>query len=337
MASGHGFWTQPSASARLGFTADEIFLLLIMQEELVSDLEVLDYLELFNSTVEAAKLLGIAQSSCSRRYRSFSQRYGIGFDRIAERYSASSNLDILACLRQACQKLRIRQGCPRLTIGWQLGDLPIPELQEAGVVLPIRPMNSLRLLSLLEQRLLDVALMGMLELQNLLGQPLQRLRARRITLSPTMLCVPIGVYDLKLIAHSSHPLQGRSDLNPEELGQYPSPALPLGMAPTLMGSLQPHGLANQPCGLSEYQEQAWEGFARDGVGLSYCGPHRLAHLERMYELNALPYKLGIQDCIGFVGHRDVLADPAFRQTFRVGLRGLRSALTGCGAEIFWLS
>lgn len=308
-----------------------------MQEELVSDLEIIDYLELFNSTVEAAKLLGIGQSSCSRRYRSFSQRYEIGFDRIAERYSASSNLDILACLRQASQKLRIRQGFPRLTLGWQLGDLPIPELQEAGVVLPIRPMNSFRVLSLLEQRLLDVALMGLLELQNLLGQPLQRLRARRMSLSPTMVCVPIGVFEFRLMAHASHPLQGRSDLNPEELGLFPSPALPLGMAPTLMALLQNHGLANQPCGIVDYQEKAWEGFARDGVGLSYCGPHRRAHLERFYELQPLPYRLGIQDCLGFVGHRDVLADPAFRQTFKVSMNGLRSALNGCGAEIAWLS
>lgn len=309
----------------------------MMQEELVSDLEVLDYLELFNSTVEAAKILGISQSSCSRRYRSFSQRYDICFDRVAERYSASSNLDILACLRQACQKLRIRQGCPRVTVGWQLGDLPIPDLQGAGVVLPIRPMNSLRLLSLLEQRLLDVALMGMVELQNLLGQPLQRLRARRLSLSPTMLCVPVGLYELRLVAHASHPLQGRTDLTPEELAQFPSPALPLGMAPALMGALQSHGLANQPCGLSEYQEKSWEGFARDGIGLSYCGPHRLAHLERQYELKELSYKLGIQDCLGFVGHRDVLADPAFRQTFQIGLKGLRAALSGFGTAILWLT
>ena len=309
----------------------------MVQEELVSDLEVLDYLELFNSTVESARMLGISQSSCSRRYRSFSERYGIGFDRIADRYQATANFDVLGSLRQASQKLRVRQGSPRISVGWQLGDLAIPGLNEAGHVLPIRPMNSWRLLSLLEQRLVDVAVMGLLEFQSLIGHPLARLRARRMPLSPTMLCVPMALFSLKLLAHRNHPLQGRHDLDADQLSQFPSPALPLGMAPILMGALQNHGLASQSCGLQEYDEAIWEGFAGDGVGLSYSGPHQLPSLNHRYELQPLNYELGIRECIGVVGHRDVLADPGFPAIFKHTVNSLSNAFNGNGSGVNWLS
>jgi hypothetical protein len=309
----------------------------MVQEELVSDLEVLDYLELFNSTVESARMLGISQSSCSRRYRSFSERFGIGFDRIADRYQATSNFDVLNSLRQASQKLRVRQLRPRFAIGWQLGDMTLPGLDEVGVVLPIRPMNSWRMLSMLEQRLVDIGLMGLMEFQSLLSQPLIRLRSRLLPLSPTMLCVPIGQFSYKLLAHRNHPLQGRRDLNSDELSQYPSPALPLGMAPALMGALQNHGLANQQCGLSDYDEASWEGSARDGLTLSYASPHQVPNLVNRYELQPLNYDLGIHDCIGMVGHRDVLTDPGFHNIFKHCLSSLRVTLNGNGNGIQWLS
>lgn len=309
----------------------------VLEESLVSDLEVVDYLELFNSTVEAARILGISQSSCSRRYRAFSGRYGLNFDRIADRYQAANNFDVLASLRQASQKLRVRQGCPRICVGWQLGGLEIPELREVGVVLPLRPMNIWRLVSLLEQRLVDMALMGLMEFESMLGHPLSRLRARRMSMSPSMLCIPVGSYDLQLLAHRQHPLQGTPELDPEQLAQFPSPALPLGMAPTLMGALQIHGLASQPCGLYEYDQDRWEGQARDGVSLSYGAPHRVPTLCNQYDLKPLSYELGIRECIGLVGHRDVISDSRFPATFNQCIGALRRELNGHGSGIQWLS
>lgn len=306
-------------------------------ENLVSDLEVIDYLELFNSTVEAARMLGISQSSCSRRYRALSQRYGLSFDRIADRYQAASNFDVLVSLRQASQKLRVRQGFPRICVGWQLGGLEIPDLTQAGVVLPLRPMSIWRLLSLLEQRLVDVALMGLMEFEGMLGHPLSRLRARRMPLSGSMLCIPVGAYELQLMAHRQHPLQGNGELDPEQLAQFPSPALPLGMAPSLMGALQSHGLASQPCGLHEYDEAGWEGVARDGVSLSYGAPHRIPALCSQYDLKPLSYELGIREYIGMVGHRDVIADASFPATYSQCVGALRGALNGQGSGIQWLS
>lgn len=309
----------------------------MLQEESVSDLEVLDFLELFNSTVESAKHLGISQSSCSRRYRSFSELFGIGFDRIADQYRATSNFDVLTSLRQAAQKLRVRQLRPRITIGWQLGNLALPGLDEVGQVLPIRPMNSWRLLSLLEQRLVDVSLMGLMEFQSLLRQPIARLQPRLIPLSSSMLCVPIGLMEFKLLAHRDHPLQGKRDLKPDELRQYPSPALPLGMAPALIEGLQCHGLASQQCGLVDYEEASWEGFAGNGLGLSYGAPHQVPALVNRYQVQPLNYALGIHDCIGLVGHRDVLSDTRFSKIYNQTIACLRTCLSGTSNGIQWLS
>jgi hypothetical protein len=76
----------------------------MLQDKSVTDPKVLDFLELFNSTVEPANRLGISQGSCSRRRRTFSELFGIGFDRIADQYQALSNFDVfLAWPRHRCQ------------------------------------------------------------------------------------------------------------------------------------------------------------------------------------------------------------------------------------------
>jgi hypothetical protein len=231
----------------------------------------------------------------------------------------------------------VRQLRPRITIGWQLGNLPLPGLDEVGQVLPIRPMNSWRLLSLLEQRLVDVALMGVMEFQSLLRQPLGRLRSRLIPLSSSMLCVPIGLFEYKLLAHRDHPLQGRRDLKADDFSQYPSPALPLGTAPALMEALQNQGLATQQCGLIDYDEACWEGFASNGLGLSYGAPHQVPRLVNRYQIHPLNYGLDLHECFGLVGHRDVLSDPGFSKIYTPSLACLRTGLNGSSQGIQWLS
>ena len=97
----------------------------------LADLDVLDHLELFNSTVKVAELLGISQSSCSRRYRCLSSDLELDFDRVDGAYQAGSNRDVLQLLRQASQCLRARRGQHRYCIGMPFAELlsnPGPEL-----------------------------------------------------------------------------------------------------------------------------------------------------------------------------------------------------------------
>ncbi len=304
---------------------------------MVLDLEVIDYLQLFGSTVEVGRMLGISQSSCSRRYRAFSQSYGLGFDRVGDTYAAAANFDVLSSLRQAAQKLRVRQARPRVCVGWQLGDVDLPKLHQKGVVLPLRSMDGWRVLSLLEQRLIDVAFMGLFEFEGLIGLPISRLRARPFSLSTSMMCIPLLAYEMKLLAHQRHPLQAENNLDAEQFSRFPSPALPIGMAPALMSALQNHGLATQPYGRSDYDEASWEGMAADGVALSYGAPHRMGHLACRFDLKPLPYSLDIRESIGMVGHRDVFSDVSFPGVFNPCITALKSALMGSGSGMQWLS
>lgn len=306
------------------------------EDGLALDSEILDWLELLNSTVECAQLLGISQSSCSRRYRSISDRFGLDFDRAGHSYRATKNLDVLACLRQAGQKMRVRQGRIRFCLGWQLGRLDPGDFSAHGAPVPIRPMDSWRLLTLLEQRLLDLAVVGLQEFQGLLETDLARLRYKRMPLGGRLLCIPLCRWELRLLARHDHPLHGRRTLTPDDLSQYPSPALSMGMAPRLMGALQSQGLASHPCGLMEYGEERWEGFAADGIGLSYAAPHQLMSLQARYALQPLEYPLGIQECLGVVGHRDVLGDACFQDGFRPLLQQLRAVLLPLGCGLHWL-
>ena len=290
-----------------------------------SDLAILDYLELYNSTVGCAQALGLSQSSCSRRYRAFSDQLGLEFDRVDGRYQCMANKDVVAGLRLAYQKLRLSRLRLRLCLGWQLGALEPSHWDGLGVPMGLRPMDSWKLLSLLEKRLVDVAVMGLLEFDRLMQNKTSSRGTKRIPLSATMLCIPTCEWSLHLLSHQDHPLQGYGDTAQDDLAQYPSPSLPIGMAPVLMAALQNHGLASVPCGLSSYEEARWEGTASDGISLSYGAPHQLEGLRERYQLVPLPYDLQIRECLGVVGHRDVLVDgrfPAYLKTLLLQLHAL---------------
>lgn len=301
-----------------------------------SDLEILDYLELFNSTVAVSSLLGISQSTCSRRYRVFSEQYDLGFDRVNHLYSASRNQAILQHLRQAAQRLRVRHGRVRSVRGWQLGAAQLPSLRAAGLDLPRRPMNSWTVLSLLDQRLIDVAVMGISEFQAQLPDSLPNLSSRRYFIGANIACIPVCCWQLRLIARDDHPLRALASLEDQDLSHFPSPALPIGEAPLLMASLQAHGLATQLCGLREYGEEQWEGFAREASALSYASPLLLPGLETGYGLTPLVYRLPVTECLAVVGHRDLLSDQVFASLFKLIQDDLHQVLAPFPAAIQWL-
>jgi DNA-binding transcriptional LysR family regulator len=301
--------------------------------ESLSDLDVLDHLELLNSTVVAGRVLGISQSNCSRRYRAFSELLDVDFDRVDGFYRAQRNLDVLDSLRVAAQKLRLRRQLLRISAAWPYGPIDLPL---GWHNLTVRSMSTSDLLSLLSGRLLDVWIGGLLECQPLLKVPLSLLTGRSQSLGQTLRCLPLFRWSLVLVAHREHPLTSRTRLTPEDLQACPSPALPIGAAPLLTTALQAQGLANTPYGSSDYELERWEAAARDGRTLSYAPPHRLAELERRFDLVRLPYDLGISDVAAVIGHRDVIGDPAFAGPFKQLSALLRDSHLGRCSEIQWL-
>ena len=307
-----------------------------VSESVVGDLDVLDTLELFQSTIYAAEALGISQSSCSRRYRSFSEQFDFGFDRVDGVYRPTRNFDILAALRQAAQKRRVRQGSFRYGIGWQMEGLIDEQGQElAGDRLSVRTMDSWRVLSMLENRLIDYWIGGLLDYGSLLEQPLQRLRFERVQVTGAVMAVPLCRFDFQLVSHQSHPLKAQKTINADQLALYPSPALDVGMAPSLMGQLQERSLATAPSGLRDHDWTRWQAAAADGIALSYSPPHDLARL-KADGIETLPYDLGITDVGAVLGHRDAIEDGCFHTHLKAMVELFRSSAAAAHPGLRWL-
>ena len=308
----------------------------VVSESVVGDLDVLDTLELFQSTIYAAEALGISQSSCSRRYRSFSEQFDFGFDRVDGVYRPTRNFDILAALRQAAQKRRVRQGSFRYGIGWQMEGLIDEQGQElAGDRLSVRTMDSWRVLSMLENRLIDYWIGGLLDYGSLLEQPLQRLRFERVQVTGGVMAVPLCRFDFQLVSHQSHPLKAQKTINSDQLALYPSPALDVGMAPSLMGQLQERSLATAPSGLRDHDWTRWQAAAADGIALSYSPPHDLARL-KADGIETLPYDLGITDVGALLGHRDAIEDGCFHTHLKAMVELFRNSAAAAHPGLRWL-
>lgn len=305
----------------------------MFDERVLADLDVLDHLQLYGSTVKVADLLGLSQSSCSRRYRSLSELLDLDFDRGDNGYVARHNVDVLTAMRQAAQKLRVRRSLLRCSSGWQAPALGLPQ-SFRGLCIP--SMSTSHMLSLLDGRLVDVWFGGLLECQPLIPAALPVLQANRLALGQNLLAVPLLRWNYVLVSHRSHPLQKRSGISPDDLAAYPSPALAMGVAPLFTRALQEHGLATCAYGGADYDPVRWEGGAADGHSLAVVPPHRLPELEAQLGVVPLPFPLGIQEVMAVVGHRDVIADPCFVSAFQALRDALRQSPLGRCSKVSWL-
>jgi hypothetical protein len=305
----------------------------MFDERVLANLDVLDHLQLYGSTLKAADQLGLSQSSCSRRYRSLSELFDLSVDRGDGGYLPRQNTDVLADLRQVSQKLRVRRSVLRGSLAWQAKDLTFPS---GFRLLDLPTMATGQALSLLEGRLVDVWFGGLLECKPLIGASLDVLQANRLPLGKTLLALPLLRWEYVLVSHRDHPLQRRSSLTPDDLAQHPSLALPMGVAPLFTSALQEHGLASCAYGGSEYDPSRWEGIASDRHSLAVVPPHRLAELESRLGLVPVRYALGLQDVMAVVGHRDVIADPCFVKAFHSLRDALRQSPIGRCSQVRWL-
>ncbi len=279
-----------------------------MRQRPPSDLDIVDFLQIFGSTTSCSNYLGISQSSCSRRYRGFSAEFNLGIARVNGGYQATSNADILDSLRQTAQKLRLQRGQFRYVLGWPCGEIG-NNLQQHfpnSNPIPIAPMGCHGLLTLLDLRLVDLVICGLMELQGLLPKPLTELDGKRVSLTATVHALPLCRWELRLMAHHQHPLARRDDLQPRDLQIYPSPALPLGTAPHLMQQLTHRGLGTCSSRLELHSLKHWEAAAADGQSLSYAAPHQLQLLEQNFGLIPLPHPLGIHETLGLIAQSATL-------------------------------
>jgi hypothetical protein len=168
-----------------------------------------------------------------------------------------------------------------------------------------------------------------------LEQPLQRLRFERVQVTGAVMAVPLCRFDLHLVSHQTHPLKAQKTINADQLALYPSPALDVGMAPSLMGQLQERSLATAPSGLRDHDWTRWQAAAADGIALSYSPPHDLARL-KADGIETLPYDLGITDVGAVLGHRDAIEDGCFHTHLKAMVELFRSSAAAAHPGLRWL-
>jgi DNA-binding transcriptional LysR family regulator len=78
------------------------------------------------------------------------------------------------------------------------------------------------MLSLLDERMVDLWLGGLLEFSGLLPEPLHHVRQESLEISGNVRAIPICRSRLQLVAHRDHPLVGRTGLQPTDLAAHPS-------------------------------------------------------------------------------------------------------------------
>jgi DNA-binding transcriptional LysR family regulator len=305
----------------------------MFDERVLANLDVLDHLQLYGSTVKVAELMGLSQSSCSRRYRALSDLFGLCVDRSEGGYEPRRNIDVLADMRQVAQKLRVRRSVLRCSLAWQVKGLELPSEFR---LLDLASLATSQALSVLEGRLVDVWVGGLHECQPLISASLEVLQSNRLALGQSLLALPLLRWEYVLVSHRTHPLQRATSITPDDFSKYPSQALPLGVAPLFTRALQEHGLASCTHGSNSYNLGSWESIASDCHSLTVVPPYRLPELEKQLGLVPLPYKLGIHEVIAVVGHRDAIADPCFVKAFHSLRDALRQSSIGCCSYSSWL-
>ena len=304
----------------------------MFDERVLANLDVLDHLQLYGSTVKVAEVMGLSQSSCSRRYRALSDLFDLSVDREGG-YEPRHNVDVLAAMRQVAQKLRVRRSVLRCSLAWQVKGLDLPSEFR---LLDLASMATSQALSVLEGRLVDVWVGGLHECQPLISASLEVLQSKSLDLGQSLLALPLLRWEYVLVSHRTHPLQRRTSITPDDIAKYPSPALPLGVAPLFTRALQEHGLASCAYGCNNYSPARWEGVASDCHSLTVVPPYRLPELEKQLGLVPVRYALGIHEVMAVVGHRDAIADPCFVKAFHVLRDALRHSPIGRCSHTSWL-
>jgi hypothetical protein len=305
----------------------------MFDERVLANLDVLDHLQLFGSTQKVSELMGLSQSSCSRRLRLLNELFDLSIDRSEGGFVPRHNIDVLAGMREVAQKLRVRRSILRCSLGWQVHDLALPSEFR---VLDLESMATAQALSLLEGRLVDVWVGGLHECQPLISASLEVLQSNRLALGQSLLALPILRWEYVLVSHRTHPLQRLTSITADDLAKYQSIVLPMGVSSIFIRSLQERGLESHPDAGSNYGPGDWEGITSDCRTLMLVSPYRLPELEKQLGLVPVRYSLGIHEVMAVVGHRDVIADACFVKAFHALRDAVRqSPIVSC-SHTSWL-
>lgn len=169
-----------------------------MRDIFLEGLRVLDLLEITGSTATTARWTDCDQSSISRTYRRVSEQLELGFRKRTGRYRASRNLELLSCLRQASQMYRLGKGAPWLRWVSHLEQPLTPELLRHGGPMPRSWSDVRQTLTLLQGRVLDLAVIPAVEAADTTAPPERQ--------GASVVCQPMGELALVMLHElADHP------------------------------------------------------------------------------------------------------------------------------------
>lgn len=305
----------------------------MFDERVLANLDVLDFLQLYGNTEKVSELVGLSQSSCVRRCRALNDLLDLGMDRSNGGYQPSQNTDVLSEMRKVAQKLRVRRSLLRCSLASNVTDLVLPSDFR---LVDVESITTAKVLSLLEGRLVDVWVGGLIELGYMPSTPLQLLQYKRLTLDLSLLALPLLRCEYVLVSLRTHPLQLSSSITPDDLAKYPSLVLTLSHSPLLITALQDHGLAGLAYANEKFSPDYWEDTTFNRASICVVPSYQLPQIKKKLGLVPLRYSLGIHEIIALVGNRDVISDPCFikaSDSLRISL--LDSAIGSCSRTI-WL-
>ena len=205
--------------------------------ELLSDIRLLDLLELSGTTVRASRLLNLSQPTVSRRYRSLADDFGLRRDPRSIKRCRYGSTNAMRLLRLGCRAHRLGAGVAR--IGTDLMHWHLLEGCDWLLPVPVQFRSACDWAELVRQGVLDGAVVSGLELNG----------NSEVDVSGLQL-MELGTMRLALGVHSRSPLR-----RPSQISAVLVPHR--GLAPGLHRALLNRGLKLRSVGSSCITPEHW--------------------------------------------------------------------------------
>jgi DNA-binding transcriptional LysR family regulator len=279
-----------------------------------------DYNCWFGNGRNAAKKLGINQSSVSRNTRNVLQIFSLRSIRGASSWCVdgpADSVELLQAERAVHQLMRLQRGslpC-RVEANYWAGPTLLQPLPEGWISGDFDLVGMEQPLRLLRDRVID-AWLGSYQ-PDLPGD------------DPELLVIDLLRMPLHLLGHRAHPLVGVQRLGPGDLAVFPSLSLPSGWFPVTESILKQQNLWTDAVRMSRYDSASWEGLCEDQITLTYgqC----LSQAISKDPLAILDWDLGLLSGEALVISRDVAHTSGIQMLLAI-LQSRAAAVAACHAD-----
>jgi hypothetical protein len=219
-------------------------------------LQALDALLWLRSAEQVERRYGTTEATVSRYRNRCLRLFDLAMERRQGEWELIGDTTVLQLEREVHQQARWRGYAPlRLEATYWSAPLllqpPLPGwiLGESNIV------GVRRLFQLLEERVIDAAILGLPDLPT--------------SANPALTAIPLIHMPVFFVVAAGHPLLRRRPLGFADIAEFPSLALPAGSYPLVEKALRRLGLWNDGVRMSRYRRDQWEGRAEHELVVGY--------------------------------------------------------------------